>query len=113
MAVGPKFDEWIWIGLIQPLFAEDLKSVGRNGRCIRNNALYDFESVHVSLMFLPAAVPVDRRLGKEHEYRRDQKQCRKAGPVRYSADVPARAEAIENPQRDMKACEKKQQTEQR
>ena len=68
MAVGPKLDERIWIGLIQTFFSEDLKGVRRNSRRIRDDTADYFESINVGLVFLPAAVTIRDRLSEETEY---------------------------------------------
>src|SRR5579863_1556542 len=113
MAESPKLDERIWIGFIESLFSEDLKGVCGNGRRIRNEAVYDFESINVGLVFLPAAIAIGNWLSEKTKYRRDQQQGRQAGPIRDSSDVPAWTPAAEKPMQDVESAVEQQQTEER
>ena len=68
MAEGPKLDEWVWIGFVEAFFSEDLEGVRRNDCRVREDTADDFESINVSLVFLPAAVTIHYRLREETEY---------------------------------------------
>ena len=66
--MGPEFYERIWIGFIQALFAQHLKSVSGYFARIRDDAADYIESIDIGLVFLPAAVTVGDRFGEESEY---------------------------------------------
>src|ERR1700676_4244490 len=109
MAVGPKLDQRTRIGFVETLFSEDLKAVHRYGSRIRDDAMDDFESINIGLVFLPAAVTIRDRLREESKYRCDQEQSRQAGPIGYSTDSPTRTPTIQSPVERMVSREEKKQ----
>src|SRR5215469_110026 len=79
MRIQPKSNKRRRIRVRQVQLAEYLKGVRRYLRRIRNEAVSDFERVHIGGVFLYAAEPVDGRRRKKQQNLQKQQKHRRSG----------------------------------
>src|SRR5215469_2897734 len=102
MRIQPKSNKRRRIRVRQVQLAEYLKGVRRYLRRIRNEAVSDFERVHIGGVFLYAAEPVDGRRRKKQQNLQKQQKHRKRRPIFRPQNLPIVTPPIKRPMQSAK-----------
>src|SRR5689334_1153337 len=97
MAVKQENIEWIGIRVRQIHLAEDLKSLGCDLPGVRRQAMGDFQSVLIRLMFEMPADSAGDGIAEKKKHRQQQHQYGQGSPVIEPTNLPRSTPAGEHP----------------